>query len=239
MEWARAGPKLNVGKTKVFAPDPDFPLGGWGPCRVSVLKCLGAGLTDDGVAWEHPTQGGAPNDELARSAIKLTAYASRLRELEDSGLSIQLAQSLLRYAMVGGPQHILMCKLVTPEQAAVHDAAVRRAWQLVLGVGMIDDNWEQATYPLKQGGLAPGTVGARASAAYLTALTRTMLEVLRRTAYDGIEALRRAAPALDRGITVATADLRNRGVPTEKVPFDNGNGTVEPKQRDRYRWCHQ
>ena len=232
-EWARAGLRPNVGKTKVFAPDPDLPLGDWGPCRVSVLKCLGADLTDDGVAWEHPTQGGTPNDELARSAIKLTAYASRLCEFEDSGLSTGLAQSLLRYAMVGGPQHILMCQLVSPEQAAVHDAAVRGAWQLVLGVEMSDDNWERATYPLKQGGLAPGTVnGTRASAAYLTALTRTMPEVLRRTAYDGVEALRRAAPALDRGITVAAADLRNRGVPTEKVPFANGNGTVEPKQKD-------
>ena len=229
-EWARAGLRLNIGKTRVFAPDPDFPLGDWGLCRVSVLKCLGADLTDDSVAWEHPTQGGTPNDELARSAIKLTAYASRLLGLEDSGLSTQLAQPLLRYAMVDGPQHILMCKLVSLEQAAVHDAAVRRAWQLVVGVGMTDDNWERATYPLKQGGLAPGTVGTRASAAYLVALTRTMPEVLRWTAYDG--ALRRAAPALDRGITVATADLRNRGVPTEKVPFANGNGTVEPKQKD-------
>ena len=134
--------------------------------------------------------------------------------------------------MVGSPQHILMCKLVTPEQATVHDAAVRKAWQFVLGIGMSDDNWERATYQLKQGGLAPGTVGNRASAAYLTALTRTMPEVLRRTAYDGVEALRRVAPALDRGITIATADLRNRGVPTEKVPFANGIGTIEPKQKD-------
>ena len=123
-----------------------------------------------------------------------------------------------------------MRKLVTPVQAAVHDAAVRRAWQLVLGVEMVYDSWERATYPLKQGGLAPGTVGTRASAASLTALTRTMPEVLRRTACDGVGALRRAALALDRGITVATADLRNRGVPTEKIPFANGNGTGEPKQ---------
>ena len=59
-EWAKAGLKLNVGKTKVFATDPDFSLGDWSPFRVSVLKCLGADLTDDGVAWEHPTQGGVP-----------------------------------------------------------------------------------------------------------------------------------------------------------------------------------
>ena len=125
-----------------------------------------------------------------------------------------------------------MCKLVTPEQATVHDAAVREAWQLVLGIEMSDDNWERATYPLKQSGLAPGTVGNRASAAYLTALTRTMPEVLRRTAYDGVETLRRVAPALNRGIAVATADLRNRGVPAEKAPFANGIGTIEPKQKD-------
>ena len=133
-EWAKAGLQLNAGKTKIFALDPDLPLGDWQPQRVPVLKRLGADLTDDGVAWERPTQGAAPNDELARSAIKLGAYASRLRELEDNGLSIQLAQSLLRYAAVGSPQHILMCKLVTPEQATVHDAAVWKAWQLVLGI---------------------------------------------------------------------------------------------------------
>ena len=231
-EWAKAGLRLNVGKTKVFATDPDLSMGDWAPFRVSVLKCFGADLTDDGGAWEHPTQGGTPNDELARSAVKLTAYAHRLRELEDSGLSIQLAQSLLRYAMVGGPQHILMCKLVATEQAAVHDAAVRGAWQLVLGVEMSDDNWERATYPLKRGGLAPGTVGTRASAAYLAALSRTMPEVFRRTECDGVEALRRAAPTLGRGITAATADFPNRGAPTEKVPFANGSGTVEPKQKD-------
>ena len=73
-------------------------------------------------------------------------------------------------------------------------------------------------------------MGTRASAAYLAALSRTMPEVLRRTGCDGIEALRRAAPALDLGIAAAAADLRNRGVPTEKVPFANGIGTVEPKQ---------
>ena len=101
----------------------------------------------------------------------------------------------------------------------------------MLGLEMTDDNWERATFPLKRGGLATGTVGTRASAAYLAALSRTMPEVLRRTGCDGDEALRRGAPALDRGITAATADLRNRGVPTEKVPFANGNGTVEPKQK--------
>ena len=187
-----------------------------------MLKCLGADLTDDGIAWEHPTQGAAPNDELARSAVKLAA--SRLRELEDNRLSIQLAQSLLRYAAVGSPQHILMCNLVTLEQATVHDAAVQKAWQLGLGIEMSDDNWERATYLLKQGGFALGTVGNRASAAYLAALTRTMPEVLRRTEYDGVEALRRAAPALDRGIAVAMADLRGHGVPAEKVSLPMASG---------------
>ena len=58
-------------------------------------------------------------------------------------------------------------KLVTPEQAAAYDATVRGTWQLVLGFEMTDDNWERATFPLKRGGLATGTVGTRASAAGL------------------------------------------------------------------------
>ena len=47
-EWARA--QLNAGKTKIFAPDPNLPLGDWHPRRVPVLKCFGADLTDDGIA---------------------------------------------------------------------------------------------------------------------------------------------------------------------------------------------
>ena len=231
-EWAKAGLRLNAGKTKVFARDPDLALGEWEPRRVARMKCLGVDLTDDGIAWAHPSQGDDPNEELARSAEKLQAYAERLRKLQDSGLSVQLAQSLLRYAAVGSPQHILMCKLVTPQQATVHDAAVRRAWQTVLGVEMSDDSWDRAMLPLKQGGLAPGTVGTRASAAFLTALARTVPEVLRRTEYSGIEALRRAVPSLDRSIAVATTDLQERGLPAEKVPFAYGAGATEPKQKD-------
>ena len=125
-----------------------------------------------------------------------------------------------------------MCKLVTPGQAAAYDAAVRGAWQLVLGLEMTDDSWERATYPLKRGGLATGTVETRASAAYMSALSRTMPEVLRRTGFDGVEALRRDAPALDRSIVDAAADLQARGVPAAKVPFAGGNGTAPPTQKD-------
>ena len=38
VEWARAGLRLNVGKTKVFAPDPDLSMGDWASSRVSVLN---------------------------------------------------------------------------------------------------------------------------------------------------------------------------------------------------------
>ena len=59
-----------------------------------------------------------------------------------------------------------------------------------------------------------------------------MPEVLRRTGCDGVEALRRGAPALDRSVTDAAADLRARGVPAGKVPFAGGNGTAPPTQKD-------
>ena len=48
-EWAKAGLRLNAGKTKVFARDPDLSLGDWEPQRVARMKCLGADLTDDGI----------------------------------------------------------------------------------------------------------------------------------------------------------------------------------------------
>lgn len=231
-EWGRAGLGLNPTKTKVFVRDAAFDLGEWQGKRVATLKCLGANLTDDGVAWEGPSQGGSPAEELERSAVKLQALAARLRQLQDHGLSVQLAQSLLRYAAVGSPQHILMCKAITPDQAARHDESVREAWQTVLGLEMTDDTWERATYPLKMGGLAPGTVGGRASAAYLTALSRTMPEVLKRTGCDSVEGLRQAVPSVDQGIKVASDDLTARGVSADGLPFTRGVGTVPPRQKD-------
>ena len=129
-QWAKAGFVLNVKKTKVLAQSPALALRDWSEKRVPTLRCLGADLVDDGIAWERPGQGGALRDELRRSADKLKAYAARLRELQDAGLSIQLSQSLLRYCAVGSPQHVLMCKMVTPAQVAEYDVAVRDAWQL-------------------------------------------------------------------------------------------------------------
>ena len=78
-EWARAGLSLNPGKTKVFSSDPDVPLGTWGQYRVATMKCLGADLVDDGIAWEHPSQGGPAGGELVRAAAKVEAFAARRR----------------------------------------------------------------------------------------------------------------------------------------------------------------
>ena len=238
-EWAKAGLTLNAGKTKVFTTTPDAPLGPWEPNRVATLKCLGAHLVDDGIAWEHPSQGDQDGDDLIRAAAKVEAFAARLCELQVVGLSVQLSQALLRYATVGGPQHILMCKAATQEQMRWYDAAVRGAWQRVLGLDMTDDNWERATLPLKLGGLAPGTVSNRASAAYLTALSRTMPEVLRRTDLPSAPALRAMAPRLDRSITGAVADLEERGAPKAKIPFADGTGAADAKQKDLVNHIHE
>ena len=125
---------------------------------------------------------------------------------------MQLSQALLRYAAVGGPQHILMCKAVGGEQSVTYDARVGGCWERVLGITFIDGSWSRASLPLKLGGIAPGTVGDRASAAYISATTRTLSEVMRGTDMGGVTALRQAAPGFDRRITGATADLSTRGL---------------------------
>ena len=130
---ARAGLTLNVGKTKVWTHSGDTPLGPWAEKRVDTLRCLGADLNDDGVTWAEPYVGSTGLAELDAAAAKLTGYAARLAELRAHGLSVQLAQALLRYAAVGGPQHVLMCKRVAPESAAIYDARIRALWEEQIG----------------------------------------------------------------------------------------------------------
>ena len=115
--WAQAGLSLHPTKTKVWTPDPAAALGEWTDKRVGTLKCLGANLVDDGVAWSQPELGGEGFAELDRAIQKHEAYGQRLCELREAGPSIQLAQALFRYAAVGGPQHILMCRAI-PVQSA-------------------------------------------------------------------------------------------------------------------------
>ena len=93
-EWARAGLQLNAGKTKIFALDPDLPLGDWHPRRVPVLKCFGADLTDDGIGASYP--GGRPERRacaVGRQARGLRLQASRARgqRAEHSARSIPAA----------------------------------------------------------------------------------------------------------------------------------------------------
>ncbi|MGB1357720.1 MAG: hypothetical protein ACPG7P_10595, partial [Candidatus Puniceispirillaceae bacterium] len=132
--WRTAGLELNASKTKVWTPSSDTPLPPeWEPYRTSTLRCLGADLMDDNVSWTAPEHGGQ-GGELAASAGKISEFADNLRELRGAGLSIQLAQSLLRYAAVGGPQHVLMCKPATDAQCQSFDESLRGAWQKVLNV---------------------------------------------------------------------------------------------------------
>ena len=151
-EWAKAGLSLNIAKTEIWTPRADTELGDWERRRVPSLRCLGAFLEDDGIAWSGPGLGGETSEELERAAAKLEAYADRLCELQEAGLTMQLSQALLRYASVGGPQHVLMCKAVSRDQAEAYDARVRICWEKVVGIAFTDSAWSRATLPLKMGG---------------------------------------------------------------------------------------
>ena len=144
-----------------------------------------------------PPMHGDDTDEIGSTCYKMTKFAERLAELKPAGLSVQLAQSLLRYAAVGGPQHVLMCKPVTAQECRNYDSEVKRAWQLVLDMDIGDNGWRQAKLPLRDGGLGVGTISQRAAAAYLCSWTRTASEVLRRTEYPTMQALRTVDARLD------------------------------------------
>ena len=94
-EWARAGLQLDAGKTKIFAPGPDLPLGDWHPRRVPVLTCLGADLTDGGIAWEHPIWGRPERRACAVSrqarGLRLQASRARGQRAEHSACSVPAA----------------------------------------------------------------------------------------------------------------------------------------------------
>ena len=231
-EWERAGLSLNIGKTKVWTQSSETPLGEWAGRKVDALRCLGADLNDDGVTWAEPIIGSTGLAELDAVATKLTGYAARLAELRTYGLSVQLSQALLRYAAVGGPQHILMCKRVAPESAAVYDARIRALWEDLMAGTLPDDIWGRASLPKQYGGLAPGTLGHRASAAYLTASLRTLPEVLRRTGFNTAPGLRAALQPLDSEWAAAVADLVAQGVPQRKIPFAEDGPERCPRQKD-------
>ena len=171
--------------------------------------------------------------------MKLEAYAARLCELQKAGLTMQLSQALLRYASVGGPQHVLMCKAVNRDQAEAYDTRVRICWEKVIGIAFTDGAWSRATLPLKMGGIAPGTVADRASAAFITATTRTLPEVLRRTGLGSVPAVRLAAPSLDNRIIGAAADLVNRGVEENRIPLTEESPHVAPRQKDLVDRVHK
>ena len=178
---------------------------------------------------------------LFRSAAanKLGAYAARLTELQGAGLSVQLSQALFRYAAVGSPQHVLMCRAVSKQQAESFDTTLRRAWEGVLGLKFSDDAWVRASLPMKRGGIATGTIAPRASAAFLTATARTLPEVLRWTQYPNELALRGAATQLDGRIKAAVADLVDRGVEETELPLAEGAPIRPPKQKQLVDRVHK
>jgi hypothetical protein len=102
-KWARAGLRLNHGKTKVWTPDPAMALPeAWEARRTRRLRCLGADLVEDQVSATPPVHGD-DTDEIGATCYKMTKFAERLAALKPAGLSVQLAQSLLRYATVEAP----------------------------------------------------------------------------------------------------------------------------------------
>ena len=147
--------------------------------------------------------------------------------------------ALFRYAAVGGPQHILMCRAVPVQSAGPSDARLKVIWERILGVGFSDDAWMRATFPMKLGGIAPGAIAPRASAAYLSAAARTFPEVLRRTGFPSDGALRGTAKAFDERIKSAAADLIAREIHEAEIPFAEGISLKVPKQKDLVNKVHR
>ena len=115
-----------------------------------------------------------------------------------------------------------------------------KAWERACDLDFGPRGWEQARLPLRSGGVAVGTAGPRAAAAYLTAWTRTQPELLRRIASVNMQGLRHADAELDCELTAASEDLQRMGVPRARIPFEEGGVGARPvKQKQLVDYVHK
>ena len=126
-------------------------------CEVVSLKCPGADLMESLASRNVAMPAhGAHSGALAQVGEKVRGFARQWWDLMQFGLSMQIAQALLRYVCQGAPQHALSAEPASTHDVIAFDAALQSAWSEELGLALTGESWKRAAMPLRDGGLAVG-----------------------------------------------------------------------------------
>ena len=191
--------------------------------KVSSLKCLGCRLESEDDLSQPVSQllGQAGTNTLAAAGERVRQVAQRAAALHDYGLPRHISQSLLRYCACGATQHAISTAPALTEALVACDAAIREAWETVLGMKLSDKAWALAQLPLREGGLAAGatqTVLPRAAAAFACTWSRTINYVAGRLGCSDEELLSQD-PALASQLQAAGESLVAAGLPATSAPW--------------------
>ena len=223
----QVGLSLRRDKTEIWCPSAGMELPQrFAEFRKTELKCLGARLVDGRRTGdpELPSVGGSADSSLNSAAERISAFAFRAEDLSDHGLSVQVAQALLRYVAHGAAQHIVSGTPVSTTAVIAYDAQVRSAWERVLRLRLSDSAWERAQLPLREGGLATGTLDGllpRAAAAFAAAWSRTSDFVCGIAGYQSMTELLSRDGLLAAQLQAAGEKLHVAGLPLSRTPWHN------------------
>ena len=200
------------------------------PNQVQELKCLGSYLAPRGSTRDSDAQAlGGTDAALQDVTNRVGKEATALVDLTSHGLSKQTAASLLRYLLVGAPQHILRTGILSADKIAAYDAVCKRAWGQLAQANMTTDMWRQAQWPLAAGGLATGSIEHRHLAAFVAGTHESVPHVAGRLGYVTTQEYLTARQEVKTPLQTATAQV-NRLAP--KLPHQSwaypapANGTA-------------
>ena len=191
-------------------------------------QCLGSNLAPRGSTRDSDAQVlGGTDAALQDVTTRVGKEATVLVDLTSHSLSKQTAASLLRYLLVGAPQHILRTGIPLADKVAGYDAVCKRAWEQLAQANMTTDMWRQAQWPLAAGGLATGSIEHRHLAAFVAGTHESVPHVAGRLGYVTTQEYFTAHQEAKTPLQTASAQV-NRLAP--KLPHQSWDGPVLPPQ---------
>ena len=226
--WSKTGLKFKPSKDACWSLDP-APLADplWQAKRVERLRCLGPELSkpdEDSfaapIAPEFEAQ--QSGNDLSAAKQKVSDLAGRLKDLNASGLQLQLCQSLFRVGSSGLIQHIIGTKRLPQGSIVAYDANLRQAWQGLLGIPVTDRAWTRGCLPLRLGGMSFGAIGPRAPAAFIATWSRTLSFVTGHLRVALPSDILTIDSSLAADLRDAAGSLRPYVPPLFSIPWENG-----------------
>ena len=121
-----------------------------------------------------------------------------------------MAGGILRYITFGAPQHLLCARRWSLDTLAMYDAAVKEAWESLLGLPLSPEQVMIGDLPLREGGAAFGLAAPRASAAFLAGWRQELWGKCNGAPVYTDEGIQRCLPKLAGQILEAKADVLSR-----------------------------